>query len=385
MAWKEHPEFAMAGREKLNIVLLCQSLATGGLEQMVVNLAAGLDRERYQRTIGCIERREDLVEQAQSQGVEVFFLDKGPGVKPGAVWTLSRILRKRKTDILHTHNAGSLLYGVPAGKLAGVPSIVHTEHGRLIGETERVRANRGERWLSRWANEVAAVSEPTREVYSRITGIPLGRIKVVGNGVDIKRYQKPADARLREQLGIRAGDYVLGIVARLSPEKDHALLFRAFDKVLATVKNLRLLVIGDGPERANLEKLAEQLRIDHKVAFAGFRKDIPDLLALLDLFVLCSRTEGMPLTLLEAMAAGKAIVCSSVGGIPGILESGVNGLLIPPEDEARLATALQSLIQDRSLAMRFGKQARRDAEQKYSIEKMVGDYEALYLKHLKKR
>jgi hypothetical protein len=128
----------MAGREKLNIVLLCQSLATGGLEQMVVNLAAGLDRERYHRTIGCIERREDLVEQAQSQGIEVFFLDKGPGVKLGAVWKLSQILRNRKTDILHTHNAGSLLYGVPAGKLAGVPSIVHTEHGRLIGETERV-------------------------------------------------------------------------------------------------------------------------------------------------------------------------------------------------------------------------------------------------------
>ncbi len=255
----------------------------------------------------------------------------------------------------------------------------------MIGESERVRANRGERWLSRWASEVAAVSEPTREVYSRITGIPPGRIQVVGNGVDIQRYQKPADARLREQLGIRAGDYVLGIVARLSPEKDHALLFRAFEKVLASVKNLRLLVIGDGAERANLEKLAAQLRIDHKIAFTGFRKDIPDLLALLDLFVLCSRTEGMPLTLLEAMAAGKAIVCSTVGGIPGILESGVNGLLVPPEDEARLAAALQSLIQDRSLAMRLGKQARRDAEQKYSIEKMVGDYEALYLKHVKKR
>jgi glycosyltransferase involved in cell wall biosynthesis len=177
----------------------------------------------------------------------------------------------------------------------------------------------------------------------------------------------------------------VGIVARLSPEKDHALVFRAFEKVLGAVKNIRLLVIGDGAERANLEKLARQLRIDHKVTFTGFRKDIPDLLALLDLFVLCSRTEGMPLTLLEAMAAGKAIVCTSVGGIPGILESEVNGLLIPPEDEAGLAAALRKLIQDRSLAIRLGKQARRDAEQKYSIEKMVGDYETLYLKHVEKR
>jgi hypothetical protein len=109
----------MAGCEKLNFVLLCQSLATGGLEQMVINLAAGLDRERYHRTIGCIERREDLIEQVQSQGIEVFFLDKGPGVKPGAVWKLSKILRSRKIDILHTHNAGSLLLWGSRGETGG--------------------------------------------------------------------------------------------------------------------------------------------------------------------------------------------------------------------------------------------------------------------------
>jgi len=159
-------------------------------------------------------------------------------------------------------------------------------------------------------------------------------------------------------------------------------LLRALVRVLELTKNIRLVIVGDGPERGNIEKLIEKLGIAHKVVLTGMREDIPALLAVMDIFVLCSKTEGMPLTLLEAMASGKAIVSSGVGGIPDIIRDGENGLLVPPEDEEKLAVALLTLIRDRSLAARLRNQARKDAEQRYSTQQMVRAYEALYVKYL---
>jgi glycosyltransferase involved in cell wall biosynthesis len=264
-----------------------------------------------------------------------------------------------------------------------VPVIIHTEHGRMLHEFDNQKVNRAERFLSRWVNEIVAVSEPTRQKYSGITGIPPGKIQVVPNGIDIKRFQVAAKATLREQLGIRAEDHVAGNVARLSPEKNQALFLRASVRVLRECKNLKVLLVGDGPERNSLEKLVDDLGIRHKVIFAGQRQDIADLLALMDIFVLSSSTEGMPMTLLEAMAAGKAIVCTAAGGIPGVIQDGENGLLCPCGDEEALSNCISGLIRQRDLAAKLRARARKDAENKYSVRHMAGQYEQMYKKHMK--
>ena len=367
----------MSGR-KLKVLILCQSLHTGGLEHMVVGLASHLNRDLIEGAIGCLGQEGDLADLARSSGIPVHALGKGPGIRPGFVLKLRRLLRREKIDVLHTHNAGCLVYGAPAAKLAGTAVLVHTEHGRLMDELDNPRLHRVERHLSRWADALVAVSEPTRARYAVLTGIARERIQTIENGIEVQRFQRPADPRLREALGIRAEDHVVGVIARISEEKDHANLLRAMARVMEGAKNFKVLIVGDGPERAAVEALARQLRLDHKVVFTGRRDDVPVLLALVDVFVLPSKTEGMPLTLLEAMAAGKAVVCTAVGGMPDIIRDGKNGLLVPPEHEARLGEAILSLIRDRSLSDRLREAARKDAEQKYSIEHMVQAYEALY-------
>jgi glycosyltransferase involved in cell wall biosynthesis len=348
---------------------------------MVVNLATGLNPDKFERSICCIGPKGDLADLAENKGVQVFSLEKADGFQWRLIFRLRKLLKRQKVHVLHSHNAGFLLYGAPAARLARKVVMVHTEHGRLLHEFDNERMNSIERFLSRWTDAMVAVSEPTRETYVDLTGLDPDRIKVVGNGVDIGRFQIPADARLRESLGIQPADHVIGNIARLSIEKDHAGLIEAFSRMLDWSKNLKLLLVGDGEERQNLEALVKKLRIDHKVIFTGIRRDIPALVAIMDIFCLSSRTEGMPLTLLEAMAAGKGIVCTEVGGIPNIIRSGYNGFLVPPEKPEKLAEALFTLVQDRNLAGRMRNAARKDAEKFYSLEKMIQSYENIYLEH----
>lgn len=368
----------MPEQQKLRVMQLCQSLLTGGLEQMVLSLAMNLPSEQYERSICCLDRAGDLAEQARRGGVTVFEIAKGGGVKPATILALARLLRKEKIDVLHSHNAGCLIYGAPAAKLARIPVMVHTEHGRMLDEFDKKWLNRAEKFCSRWVKELVAVSEPTRDAYIKMTGIARNRVRIIGNGVDIARFQVPAKATLREELGIKTGDIVVGIIARLSEEKDHPTLIRAFRRVVDTAPNYRLLIVGDGPQRSELESLIQQLGLQHKIILTGSREDVPDILALLDIFVLCSRTEGMPLTLLEAMAAGKTILCTPVGGIPNIIQDGRNGLLFPPGNADKLADLLLKVIRDRTLSTQLRTTTRQDAERKYGIARMVQAYESLY-------
>jgi glycosyltransferase involved in cell wall biosynthesis len=202
---------------------------------------------------------------------------------------------------------------------------------------------------------------------------------VIHNGIGAERFAHlDRRVRVRATLGFDEDRPTIGVVARLDRVKNHALLFRAMRRILERLPAAILLVIGDGPLRGSLESLADELHVRDHVAFLGARDDIPDLLSALDLFVLPSISEGLSLTLIECCAAGKAMVATDVGGNREIVEQGVNGLLVPPDDDAALASAALEVLTDARMAAAMGAAARRRFEAEFSLDNMVSQYRALY-------
>jgi glycosyltransferase involved in cell wall biosynthesis len=296
-------------------------------------------------------------------------------VDPWLVLRLARLISRAGIDVVHTHNVTPWLYAGLAARLAGA-RLVHTEHSNLFPHQRRLMA--AERWLARLTDVIISDSDKVRR---GLLGqrLPAERIRTIVNGIDTARFagREPSQA-LRASVGVAPGQPVLGAVGRLVPVKDHETLLRAFAEVCRQRPEAVLVLVGDGPQRALLEQLAQQLGVAPAVRFAGEVPDVAPWLALLDVFVLPSLSEGMPLTLLESMAAGVPAVATRVGGIAEALLEGETGLLVPPKDPQALAQALLRLLGDEPLRKRLGAQAQQRARKAFDVRTMVRAYEDTY-------
>jgi glycosyltransferase involved in cell wall biosynthesis len=225
---------------------------------------------------------------------------------------------------------------------------------------------------------VVAVSEDARSLAVSVSGFAMEATETIPNGIDVDTYAVADGPRIRESLGIAAGTPVVGIVARLAPEKDHNLLLEALALLRRSIDPVVLLVIGDGELRGELEARAAALGVEACVRFLGMRDDIPSLLAALDVFVLSSRTEGMSVTLLEAMASGRPVVATAVGGNAEVVRDGDTGRIVPAGDAGALAGALASILRDREAARRMGERGRARAMSEFSVKVMAKRYEGVY-------
>jgi glycosyltransferase involved in cell wall biosynthesis len=353
------------------IAHVVSSLALGGQERLVVELAR---RQRRQAeavlAVSLGAGGGPLGDELTSARVEVVAVAKRPGLDPTLSPRLYRLLRGRGVDVVHTHNRMPLLYAAPAGKLAGA-RVVHTKHGPGVG-------TRRERWLrrqaARFTDAYVAVSEETAA-----TGrgdCPPAKMAIVANGVDTALFRPDARARaeVRRELGIDDSAWVVGTVGRLAPEKDQSLLLRAVARQGVAISRATVMLVGDGPEAARLR--AEAAALGLVVHFLGVRRDVPRVLAALDVFALSSRLEGLPLALLEAMAVGLPAVVTDVGGMGAAV--GRAGLLVPAGDAGAMATALARLAADRGRARELGAEGRRAVVERFSVERMVQRYWALY-------
>ena len=364
-------------KRRLRLVHLVQGLDIGGLEQTVASLVLSLDPISFQSRVVCYDALGSLVPRLEQSGVEVRLLKRKPGVDLGYVARLASCLLRQHVDLLHLHNPTAFFYGALAGRLARVPAIVYTDHGRDLESSQR---NRLFHWLlSRMVDQVVAVSESARQQLVECEGVPAARVMVIHNGIDAERFAR-RDRRneVRTSLGLRDGRPTIGVVARLDRVKNHALLLRAMTRIVECLPAAILLIIGDGPLRSELESLAIEFGVHEHVAFLGARDDVPDLLSALDLIVLPSVSEGLSLTLIEACAAGKAIVATDVGGNREVIEHGVNGLLVSSDDEEALASAAIGVLTDATRAATMGAAARRRSEAEFSLDTMVAQYVALY-------
>ena len=358
----------------MKIVHVLSSYGLGGQERVALDLAAGQRALGHEVTALALARGP-LAAEFEAQGVAALVEEKRTGFDATLFVRLRKIFVQRTTNIVHTHNPQPLIYAAPSARLARARA-VHTKHG--------ANPDRGRKlWLRRaaaiFSDAYVAVSETTAEVARANREVPEAKLRTVPNGIDLSRFHPDATARaeVQRELGIPEDARVLGTVGRLAPEKDQALLIRAIAPSLGEKR--RLVIVGDGPEMAALRALATPF-----VHLTGARKDVPRLLAALDAFVLSSRTEGLPLVIPEAMAVGLPVISTAVGGIPTVIDEGQTGFLVPAGDGAALAAAWERLASDGKLAEDLGRAGRTKALARYSAERMVRDYLAIYEEVLRK-
>jgi sugar transferase (PEP-CTERM/EpsH1 system associated) len=350
------------------------SLEPGGMEFGVVKLVNGFDRRRVRSAI-CATTPGGRLREVVAKDVPIFELTRRRGNDPSLVWRLAQLFRRERPHVVHTHAWGTLLEGLAAARLARVPLVVHGEHGTL-------QLKPRQRWLQRWGwarvDQVLSVSSVLAQRIERETGFSADRVETIRNGVDAARFGGVARAEARRMLGLRDDDVVVGTVGRLVPVKDQAALVEAAAQVARRHARLRVLVAGDGPLRGALQAQIDRLNVSAHVQLLGHRSDVETVLRALDLFVLCSTSEGLSNTILESMASGVPVIATRVGGAEELVQEGVTGLLVPPSDTNALAAAIETLTIDRARRVAMGEAARQRAESEFGLSRMIGRYEDMY-------
>ncbi len=352
---------------RLRVAHVTLGLDMGGQEKLLVEFARCADRRRFDLHFVSLGGRGVLADDLESHDWPVTALNEPSGFRPGLVLRLSRLFRRHQIDIVHTHDERPHIYSAFAARLAGVRRLIHTRHH---GMADRLtpRQTGLVRMASRLTSRFVCVSaDSARQAIDR--GVSPRIVRTLHNGIDLTRFDPPE---------ARDGGPVVA-VARLSPEKDITTLLRAAALAVAEDSSFRLEIAGDGPCIADLRRTTADLGLDGCVDFHGQVRDVPALLARAGLFVLSSLTEGVSLTLLEAMACGLAIVATRVGGNPEVVAEGETGLLVPPGDPAALAQAMLRLRRDDGERNRMEQAGRRRVERCFDVRRMTAAYEALYL------
>lgn len=347
----------------LRVCHLSLTLKTGGLERLLADFAR-LHDASIEPMFVAMQAVGRFAEEIRAGGRDVTALH--PGGKLRQLSELTRLLRQRKIDVLHTHNTYPHVWGTIAGRCAGVPVIVQTRHGQRAGHgfSSRVKY----RWASHFCDRIVSVSDDAARLCIDADKISPSRVTRIWNGIDAHQFAYFGPASTPTAMS----------VARLSPEKDFPTLLRATRSVVDRRPDFRLLLVGDGSVRADLEALTRELRLTDNVEFLGERTDVPQLLQRAAFFVSSSLTEGISLTLLEAMAAGLPVVATSVGGNPEIVVANETGLLAPANDPSSLAAAMLSLLNTPERWEPMGRAGRARVEQHFEVRRMVRDYESLY-------
>ncbi len=350
----------------LRVAQVTLGLDVGGQERLLIEMARHRDAARFDWTVIALGKRGTLADQMETLGVRVLTLDTPGGFRPGLWRRLAKLFRAEHFDVVHTHDDRPLLYGMPASWWAGVERRIHTHHH---GQLDHITWQ--QRWLmrlaSRYAQRFVCVSNDSAR-YMIEQGVAAERVSTLWNGIDLARftYSGPCDH----------GPIVT--VARLSPEKDIANLLHAARRAVVQHPHARFEIAGDGPLREDLHRLVSELQLNDHVLFHGEVRDIPALLERARLFVLPSQSEGISLTLLEAMARGLPIVTTAVGGNPEVVEAGATGLLVPARDPEELARAIVEIVGDPERGRQMGLAGRTRVEKSFDIRKMMAAYEAMY-------
>jgi len=364
--------------KRIKVLYLITELNIGGAERVVEQLATQLSRGHYNVSVACLYDPGAIADEITASGVPVVNLGMQSKWDLAAAYRLFRLLRNKRIQILHSHLFHANLLAALVGRLANTPIIIATRHSIDIDGMGRERVNR---WVRSLCDAVVAVSKEVREAELQRSRTGPSKVVMIPNGVQIETFTKISQAdveALRQKLRIHPNTAVIGTVASFNEYKGHTYLIDATVRILEQLPDTKVLLVGGGPLRSQMEDKAEALGLLDYIIFTGIRQDIPRILSTLDLFVLPSLWEGMPIVLLEAMAAGLPVVATRVGGIPEVVEHGVTGLLVPPRDPEALAQAIIALLQDRERAEAMGQAGRARVEKYFSVERMVQQTEALY-------
>jgi glycosyltransferase involved in cell wall biosynthesis len=377
----------------VKIVRVLTRMNIGGPTIHAVLLTAGLNGGRFRSVLvaGEVQPEEgDMSDLANAHGVPLLRI---PGLGRSirlrddvrALWRLYCLLRRERPDVLHTHMAKAGTLARFAGWLAGVPVRVHTYHGHVLdgyfSPLQSRLAALAERMLARLSSAVVVVSPAVRhDLVERFHIAPSEKTVVVSLGFDLSPYLSShrKDAILRRSLGLAADTPLVGIVGRMVPVKNHALFLEAAREVHRHRPQVHFVLVGGGELQPELRRLAEQLGLREVVHFVGWQRQMERVYPDLDALVLTSKNEGTPVVLIEAMACGVPVVATRVGGVPDVVEHGRTGLLVPANDVEGVASAVLDLLEDRRQAQRLGRAGRESVRERFSVQRLLRDTEALY-------
>ncbi len=357
------------------VLLFIDALLKGGAERLVVELARRLNSARFDPAVACF-RQEAFAEELAAAGRPCHVVPKRRPFDLALLFRLLRLLRRERIALVHAHDIQSGAYGTLAARLSRRPVIL-TVHGLGIFRQKRSASLLPR--LGRWAHRVVFVGEWLKKAADDEFGVRPRHARVIHNGVDVSAFRPGGPApELAGELGLPRDSLVVGSVGNLREVKDVSTLLRGFAQAVERVPNAVLVLVGDGPERGALEQLVAELGLSERVRFAGARSDVARLLPLFDVFALSSKTEGISVALLEAMACGLPVVATRTGGNPEVVTEGQTGRLVPVGAPEELGQALADLLPDAQTRQSYGRRARQRVEQHFSLERMVRDYESLY-------
>jgi glycosyltransferase involved in cell wall biosynthesis len=369
-----------SANSRIRVLQVIGALDVGGAEKVVASLARQVDASRFQMAICCSRGLGRLADGLRDDGISVV-LAAPPNRRYRhftSLW-LRRVIRQFRPHVVHSHTLTGLSVVGPLGYLGLIPPWIHTFH---YGNYPYARKQdmRIERLLSRMATQLVAVSEAQREAIISYHRIPPGRIVSVPNGVPRNPVIDVPGARERKrsEFGFSPSDVVIGSVAVLTEQKGISFLLRATREVVRDRPEVKVIIVGGGPLEASLRAEAAALNLGSAVTFTGWRQDVPEILPMLDVFVMPSLWEAMPLALLEAMAAQRPIVVTDVGENALVVDGGKCGIVVPPRNVPALAAALSSLLSDPQRASSLGELALRRLIDRFGVGRMVGRYEQLY-------
>lgn len=365
-------------------------LAVGGLENGLVNLINHMPAEHARHVIICISDYSNFIDRIKRDDVDVFAMHKKPGKDPLFYWRMWRLFRRLRPDIVHTRNLGAIDIVVPAF-LAGVKIRIQGEHGRdtsdITGSNAKYLFLR--RVLNPLITRYIALSKDLQQWLETSVGVSSAKISQIYNGVNCDYFDNTLAVAPELVAHKQQGKFVFGSVGRLQGEKNQALLIRAFSRVLQELaehkQRLLLVIVGDGPDRQQLEALVEQLAIEDQVLMLGARDNVPNFLAGFDLFVLTSLIEGVSNTILEAMCMGLPVVATDVGGNRELVVPGETGNLVPLEPESELAASMRQYYQNPQQAKSQGENGKRRVLTQFTMAAMVENYWQVYARELSLR
>jgi glycosyltransferase involved in cell wall biosynthesis len=354
----------------------------GGAETVVLNLATRLNPKRF-RSVVLLPPGPWLNPRLKEQGIPVIEVSWKGWWDPRGPLAMIRAVREHNVDLIHSHLPDQNFYSCIAGLATGCRTLV-TYHGPVeFQDAESLRGKLKLGFVRRTADRAIVVCHMVKAILQKHR-FPEEMIAVVYNGIDPAPYVQPGKGALRAELGLGAREILVGMIANFRQTKGYDVYVRACAEIQKKIPNVTFIAVGDINDHfaAPIKALHQQLSLGDRFRFLGFRSDVNDILKELDVFVLASTSEGMPLSILEAMASGKAIVATRCGGIPEVVDHGQTGLLVPASDYGALAEAVGRLIADRSEALRLGASAQIKFQKDFTLGGMIEQYERLYLSRL---
>jgi len=380
-------------QNKIKIVRVIARLDIGGAPLHVVELGTGLNRDRFESVlVAGVENpgERSLLDYVERRGIHPLIIPEIVGEANFgwrdvvAIAKVYRVLKRENPHIVDTHTAKAGFVGRIAARLAGVPVVIHTYHGHVWrGYYSSIKSRLlqlMEKGLALWTDQIITVSESVRQEIAEYDIAPLGKIKVVPLGFDLRAFFDCAERRgpFRKEIGVPPDVPLIGTIGRVVPIKNHRLFLDAAKLVLNAIPEARFVVVGDGLIRPDLESYARTRGIAARVVFAGWRRDLPNIYADLDVVVISSINEGTPISAIEAMAAERPVVATRVGGVPDIVLDGRTGALVPLGDATAMADAVVHCLRDPGWARQIGEAGRALVTRNFTTQRLVADMEKLY-------